>query len=253
MAVCCLCEQPVSRWLPYEKQAQRSPFMKMMETVGSDLALFHCPHCPSTDRDRHLWLFLTAAGLPAQLRGASVLHLAPEVALEPRIAACGPSRYVRGDLHPSRAGIQRLDAEALPFGDAEFDLVIANHLLEHVAHPEVALAEFRRVLKPGGVLVAQTPYAPYVKHTFELNVPTAPEVAHLLFGQDDHVRLFGADIASHFRAAGFAGDLLSHEHVLPGIDAAEFGVNVHEPFFAFHRPVDAAAAPAAGATAAALA
>lgn len=251
MAVCCLCERPVNAWLPHPQREQRSPFMSMMETVGSDLAIFHCPHCPSTDRDRHLWLYLTAAGIPPLLRGTSILHLAPEVTLEPKLAACGPARYVRGDLFPSRPGLVKLDAEALPFGDAEFDLVIANHLLEHVSDPAQALSEFHRVLKPGGVLVAQTPFAPHLKQTFELNVPATPEVAHLLYGQADHVRLFGADIALHFQAAGFAGDLVPHDQALPGIDAAEFGVNAHEPFFAFHRPVSSLADEAAPAPAAA--
>ena len=35
MAFCCLCEKPVDAWLPYAKRADRSPFMILMETVGS--------------------------------------------------------------------------------------------------------------------------------------------------------------------------------------------------------------------------
>jgi SAM-dependent methyltransferase len=239
MPVCCICEHTVSHWLPHPHAAQRSPFMTLMETVGSDLSVYGCPHCHANDRDRHLWLYMNAADIPAQIAGASVLHLAPEAALEPLIARCGPARYVRGDLYPTQPRYQKLDAEALPFGDAEFDLVIANHLLEHVNRPAQALAEFARCLKPGGMLIAQTPYAPYLTQTMELNVPVPPAFAKLYFGQEDHVRLFGANIASHFEAAGLQGQLWPHEGLLQGFDAQEYGCNAREPFFAFCKPLPA--------------
>jgi len=236
MALCCLCERPVDRWLPHPEQARRSEFMILMDAVGSDLSIFHCPHCGCTDRDRHLWMYMAAVGLPEQLAGARVLHLAPERPLEPKIEACGPASYVRGDLHPSRPHHQRLDAEALPFPDASFDLVIANHLLEHVAHPGRALAEFARCLAPGGLLIAQTPFAPHLRHTFELSTPATPDFARLFYGQEDHVRLFGQDIAEHFHAAGLRGALLPHAQLLADMDPLEFGCNRHEPFFAFSKP-----------------
>jgi hypothetical protein len=53
------------------------------------------------------------------------------------------------------------------------------------------------------------------------------------YGQDDHVRMFGADIAEYFRAAGFAGALYPHTSVLGEIDAATYGCNGREPFFFF--------------------
>jgi SAM-dependent methyltransferase len=42
------------------------------------------------------------------------------------------------------------DAEALPFGDASFDAVVMNFGMLHLARPDAAIAEARRVLKPGG-------------------------------------------------------------------------------------------------------
>lgn len=49
------------------------------------------------------------------------------------------------------------DVSRLPFDDATFDLVVSFETIEHVAEPEAALDEFRRVLSPGGVLVVSTP------------------------------------------------------------------------------------------------
>ena len=236
MAFCCLCEKSVDAWLPYAKRAERSPFMILMETVGSDLSVYGCPHCGCNDRDRHLWMYMAAAGLPEQLAGQRVLHLAPEQSLEPRIRACNPSRYVRGDLFPAREGITRVDAEAMPFEDASFDLIIANHLLEHVSSLQRALAEFARCLAPGGMVIAQTPYSPRLMNTFELDTRPTPEFATLYYGQVDHVRLFGRDIGALFNAAGLTGTLLPHDQLLAQFDPLEFGCNRHEPFFAFSKP-----------------
>jgi SAM-dependent methyltransferase len=48
------------------------------------------------------------------------------------------------------------DAQMLPFDDDCFDVVVANHMLYHVPDPRRAAAEFARVLRPGGVLLAAT-------------------------------------------------------------------------------------------------
>ncbi len=236
MAFCCLCENNVDAWVPHPARAQRSPFMVLMGTVGSDLAVYGCPHCGCNDRDRHLWMYMAAAGLPEQLAGKRILHLAPEASLEPRLLACQPAEYVRGDLFPARAGIRRVDAEAIDFEDGRFDLIIANHLLEHVRHPERALAEFARCLAPGGVLIAQTPYAPALKHTFELATPPSEDFATIYYGQVDHVRLFGGDIGSLFNAAGLTGSPVPHAQMLGDFDPRDFGCNGREPFFAFSKP-----------------
>jgi SAM-dependent methyltransferase len=175
--------------------------------------------------------------------------MAPELHLEQLIGALGPSHYVRGDLHPMRAGHVRLDIHQLPFGEGEFDLIICNHVLEHVAEPQRALAELHRCLAPAGLLIAQTPYSSRLKTTFEVEGSVTPEFAHQFYGQEDHVRLFGADIACHFRAAGFEGQLLAHSALLPNVQASDWGCNASEPLFAFWKPAAASAEAVAGATA----
>lgn len=71
-------------------------------------------------------------------------------------------RIVAGDLSPVAIDEARahgggpeflvFDAEDLPFGEGEFDAIVFFDLLEHLPHPDVFLAECRRVLKPAGRL-----------------------------------------------------------------------------------------------------
>jgi SAM-dependent methyltransferase len=65
-------------------------------------------------------------------------------------AMCAQLRSVPG------ARVEECDATGLPFGDGDFDTVVANHMLYHVDDPAAALAEFARVLRPGGRLAIAT-------------------------------------------------------------------------------------------------
>lgn len=61
----------------------------------------------------------------------------------------------------ARGGFERVhlsvaDAQHLPFADASFDVVVANHMLYHVPEPAAAVAEFRRVLRHDGVALIAT-------------------------------------------------------------------------------------------------
>ncbi|WP_181775134.1 methyltransferase domain-containing protein [Amycolatopsis pittospori] len=72
---------------------------------------------------------------------------------------CGPGSITLGigDGHcASTVDFLTADAHALPFGDASVDVVFAHAVFEHLKDPGAALAEFRRVLRPGGSLALST-------------------------------------------------------------------------------------------------
>lgn len=48
--------------------------------------------------------------------------------------------------------------EDIPFGDAHFDVIICNAVLEHVADPDAVMREFARVCRPGGLLYLVVPF-----------------------------------------------------------------------------------------------
>lgn len=233
--VCAVCGNKVKGWLPHpELQAYNQlDFLNELDTVGSTLERHLCPVCQCNDRDRHLWLYMSRAGILDDISSKRILHIAPEVLLEPKLLALHPLEYIAGDLHPRNARHQKLNVESLPFENEHFDLIICNHVLEHVDRPDKTLAELARCLSPRGRLVAQTPYSPVLKATLELTKMPSEAFRIRYYGQNDHVRLFGADIINYFRAAGFAGDLCPHDTLLEGVDANAYGVNGNEPFFLF--------------------
>ncbi len=66
------------------------------------------------------------------------------------------------------------DAQGLPFPDDAFDAVVANHMLYHVPDRPRAFAELRRVLKPGGALLAATNGDRHLRELHDLVAPYLP-------------------------------------------------------------------------------
>jgi SAM-dependent methyltransferase len=234
---CAVCGRRVRRFLPYRASWPAMPkVLTEQDVIGSDICNFECPACGCHDRERHLLLYLRASGLFDELAGARILHLAPERHLGRLIRDSRPADYVQGDLHPSRAEIRRIDLMQIAFPDASFDWVIANHVLEHVADDAQSLREIRRVLRPGGKAILQTPYASRLPHKME-DASIVSETARLAaYGQEDHCRLYGADFAGFVASFGFTAEGTSHQDLLAHIDPQRAGVNAREPFLLFVKP-----------------
>jgi Methyltransferase domain len=182
---CPCCESTFSRFLPHRGRARAK-----------------CPRCGALERHRALWLFLERETDLFQRPGA-MLHVAPEYAFLRRLSRVEGLRYVTGDFDSPLAE-HELDLMDLPFEDGSFDFLMCNHVLEHVADDRLALAEVRRVLKPGGWAVLMCPVDRRRAATLEDPSVVTPEERHRVFGQADHVRLYGRDYADRLAAAGFS-------------------------------------------------
>jgi SAM-dependent methyltransferase len=211
--------------------------MRVLNVVGSDVENFSCPWCHSHDRERHLFLYLKASGLLSFIKGKRVLHFAPEMHLFPFIEEAEPDVLIGCDLHPWTPGMVKVDLMALPYTDGYFDLLIANHVLEHVEDDRLAVAEIARVLKPGGYAILQTPYSEVLERTWEDPGIRSGQARLEAFGQEDHVRLFGKDIFDRFAQRGLESEVQLHDELLSDYCPQVFGLNKREPFFLFKRLV----------------
>jgi len=124
------------------------------------------------------------------------LHLAELARQEHRGPVVGadlsPGMLTSAAQHAS-APLLMADAQRLPFADDAFDCVFAMHMLYHVPDRDLALAEIRRVLRPGGVMLAVTNSR---RHLEELNEMVGATRAYLTFSSESG----GAELARHFAA-----------------------------------------------------
>jgi SAM-dependent methyltransferase len=69
-----------------------------------------------------------------------------------------PSNIISLDLYNTKSVDIIADAHSIPFRDGVFDIVVIQAVLEHVLVPEKVVSEIYRVLKPGGIVYAETPF-----------------------------------------------------------------------------------------------
>jgi SAM-dependent methyltransferase len=162
-----------------------------------------CPSCRSLERHRHQMLWIKQN--EDKLRNKRLLHFAPEPVMR-RIYGALAVSYLSADIAGYADRV--LNIEAIDMPDESWDVVVANHVLEHVDDRK-ALAEIRRILAPGGFAILSFPLALGFEQTYENPAITSRADRELHFGQWDHIRYYGADAADRIAAAGFEVETFS--------------------------------------------
>ncbi|WP_034922599.1 class I SAM-dependent methyltransferase [Gillisia sp. CAL575] len=175
------------KFLPYGYEQQR-------ENVLS-------PSTLSLERHRLLWLYLkNDTGLFTER--IKLLHFAPEQAFYKRFKKMKNLEYTTTDLNSPLADV-KADICNLPFKDNSFNFILCNHVLEHIPDDTKAMQELYRVLEPGGTAILQIPQDLSRAVTFEDNSITSKKERARIFGQYDHVRVYGRDYFDKLRSIGF--------------------------------------------------
>jgi SAM-dependent methyltransferase len=160
-----------------------------------------CPNSLSLERHRLMFLYLKERTdfFTANLK---VLHIAPEHCFIKKFESMKNLDYITADLESPLAKV-KMDIHNIPFPENSFDVAFCNHVMEHVDDDIKAMSEIYRVLKPGGWAIIQSPIDISRESTFEDKTITSPSEREKLFGQNDHVRVFGKDYKQRLEKAGF--------------------------------------------------
>ncbi|MCX7547950.1 methyltransferase domain-containing protein [Xanthomarina sp. F1114] len=159
------------------------------------------PSTLSLERHRLLWLYLKS-DTEFFSKHLKVLHFAPEQAFYKRFRKLKNLEYITTDLNSPLADV-KADICNLPFKNNEFDVILCNHVLEHIPDDTKAMEELYRILKPGGFGVFQIPQDLSRAETFEDDSITDKKERAAIFGQYDHVRIYGRDYFDKLRKIGF--------------------------------------------------
>lgn len=177
-----------------------------LEIIGAGRRQILCPYCQSTDRDRLIFQFLKD-DVDIFNQKLKVLHIAPEPSLYSFLKKRKNLIYVTGTKYSEgiyfHQNIDSIDLLQMPFKDGEFDLLICNHVLEHINNDEKAISEIYRVLSPGGKAILQVPISYKIESTYEDFSITSKNMREKHFGQFDHVRVYGIDYITRLEKAGF--------------------------------------------------
>ncbi len=138
-----------------------------------------------------------------------VLHMAPEQCFLSLFRKQKNLEYITADLYSPIADV-KADICNLPFDDNSFDVIFCNHVLEHISDDTKAMQELYRVLKPNGMGIFQIPQDLSRAITFEDNSITNKKERARVFGQYDHVRVYGRDYFDKLRSIGFKVDEVAY-------------------------------------------
>ena len=217
---CPVCESKYRKFLPYGYGPVRNNAL--------------CPKCLSLERHRLVWIYLKEKTrfFTDKIR---VLHIAPEQCFEERFRTLPNLSYITADIESPLADY-KCDVQQLPFGDNEFDMVICNHVLEHVDDDSRAMSEILRVLKQGGNAVLLVPLDFNLKNTYEDPSITTPRERKKHFRQYDHVRLYGTDYPDRLKKVGFEIPEKNYLDELPAELRERYSLPEKELMFGYLKP-----------------
>jgi len=206
---CPVCEKHAARFVPHGNQAEPER---------------RCLHCGSVERHRMLWTFLSKRTQLFDGAAKRVVHFAPEPCISKRLSKKLGNRYLTVDLQ-SPTAMFLADLTDLPFRDRVFDAVICSHVLEHIPEDRRAMAEIRRILKPGGWAAILVPIV-YPDTTDEDLSITDPAEQQRRFFHHGHVRAYGEkDFEARLRSAGLTVELVRRTDLLSEAERVSSGVN----------------------------
>lgn len=231
---CNVCGKNYQKFVPEYAAAVNKNALEKNNVIAGYGENVYCPNCFSSARERLVIAYLKKY---IDISDKKILHLSPENNIYNFLKQ--NATVVTADLLPGfyksvDRTIQHEDATILSFADNSFDIVIANHILEHIPDDKMAMKEILRVLKPVGKAILQVPYSSTLSATIEDPFIHDEKKQSEMFGQKDHVRIYALkDYIKRLEQTGFHVDTLSGKEI-GGI--AETSFQPGEVFFKITKP-----------------
>ena len=218
---CPICEKGYGRFLPGPDNVRSNS---------------KCPGCSSLERHRLLWLYLKSEQniLTSKI---NLLNISPDYATQTKLKSLANINYTSIDLKSSLA-MYNEDLTNLSFKGNSFDAIVCYHVLEHIEDDLKAISEIYRILKPGGWAILQTPIDNDREETYEDFTITSPVERKKIFGQEDHVRIYGRDYFLRLNKAGFTVTEDAFINRLNASEIEKFVLDKNEMIFFCTKPIN---------------
>ncbi len=181
-----------------------------------------CPNCGSRPRDRLLAHYLSHHNV--DLAGKCVLHFSPEPNFFRRLK--NEPNYISGDIKKSKYAKYYVDVTDINYSDNYFDIIICNHIMEHVDDHLKGFRECYRVLKKGGIAFFSIPYDEKLEKTWYPPENMPKEEIEKICGWD-HKRIYGRDFPEIISSVNF--EVITY--LLPTEDAERYAISLYDPVF----------------------
>lgn len=212
-----------------------NPAARKYNAIGMGVRPGMCWKCRAKDREKLVYLYLRDVEKIFDGHPLRLLHIAPENIIAKRILPVQSIDYVCGDffakgyMYPPY--VRNMNVLNLPFGEEEFDMVICNHVMEHIEDDRKAMRELYRVLKKNGKGIIQVPMSKDINRTIEDPAVKTEKDRLEKFGQKDHLRLYGTDYKNRLEESGFKVELL---HFSDDI-IERYGLDRNEDLYLCHK------------------
>ena len=196
-----------------------------------------CPNCLSRDRERALHFYIKEFIDTNKISSTSkVLHIAPEKYLKKQLMDICGKNYMAVDKLEDRysyeSDVVKFDLLKNHFESNSFDVIICNHVLEHVLDDDKAIKGLFRTIKNHGILIAQIPYSEKLQYTIEQKTHYDIRQREYFLGQDNHLRLYSLnDYILKLKENGFSVSSLSNNEKFGTSICEKFGLIKQEHFF----------------------
>ena len=205
-----------------------------------------CPKCGSQVRQRLLIAalkYLEEERFDRIIRNKKVIHFAPEKHLDTIFQKLA-GEYFSADMHRDDVDIKTDISDMKDICSSDYNVLVACDVLEHVEDDRRAMEEIFRILRPGGCAILTVPQKDDLRETFADPSVTDPEERTRLFGQFDHLRIYGDNFPEILESVGFkvksinekdfSADLVDKLVLFPSVlSTRELATNYRKIFFAY--------------------